>query len=252
MLNEAQNIEATDDDDPIAEYRLERYGYGLNLGRQIANNGEIRFGVAQTFGNADVRIGEQDLPDFSFDEGYYELKYSFDTMDNVDVPHEGEDIQLSLRQHDPGLGDDDRYRQWNLKLDKAFSLDADTWVLGGAYGRTLDDADVVVSSFLLGGARQLSGFRQDSLAGQNYALGRLIYYRRLSERPFLPLDFPFYIGGSLERGRVWNNDNSFDTGYVNAGSVMFGFETPLGPLSFSFGLNDASEHALYIDLGKNF
>nr|WP_294974273.1 patatin-like phospholipase family protein [uncultured Pseudomonas sp.] len=252
LFNEAQNVEATDDDDPIAEYRLERYGYGLNVGRQIANNGEIRFGVAQAYGKADVRVGEQDLPDFNFNEGYAELKYSFDTMDNVDFPREGENIQAAFREHTPSLGDDDRYRQWDIHLDKALSSGPDTFVLGGGYGRTLDDAEVVVSSFLLGGARQLSGFRQDALAGQNYSLGRVIYYRRMTERSFLPLDFPFYLGGSLERGRVWNNDNSYDTGYVNAGSILMGFETPLGPLSFSYGLNDASEHAMYINLGRNF
>ena len=252
LFNEARNVEATDNDDPIAEYRLERYGYGLNLGRQIANNGEIRLGVAQAFGKADVRVGQQDLPDFHFNEGYAELKYSFDTMDNVDFPREGEDIQAGYREHTPSLGDDDRYRQWELRLDKALSSGPDTWVLGVGYGRTLDDADVVVSSFLLGGARELSGFRQDALAGQNYSLGRVIYYRRMTERSFLPLDFPFYLGGSLERGRVWNNDNSYDTGYINAMSIMLGFETPLGPLSFSYGLNDADEHAVYLNLGRNF
>ncbi|WP_448682298.1 patatin-like phospholipase family protein [Pseudomonas nicosulfuronedens] len=252
LFNQAQNVEATQDDDPIAEYRLERYGYGINLGRQIANNGEFRLGVAQAFGKADVRVGEQDLPDYHFNEGYAQLQYSFDTMDNVDFPREGENIQTSFREHTPSLGDDDRYRQWDIHLDKALSSGPNTWVLGGGYGRTIDDADVVVSSFLLGGARQLSGYRQDALSGQNYSLGRVIYYRRMTERSFLPLDFPFYLGGSLERGRVWNNDNSYDTGYVNAGSILMGFETPLGPLSFSYGLNDASEHAVYINLGRNF
>ena len=252
LFNEARNVEATDNDDPIAEYRLERYGYGLNLGRQIANNGEFRFGVAQAFGKADVRVGEQDLPNYHFNEGYAQLQYSFDTVDNVDFPREGENIQTSFREHTPSLGDDDRYRQWEFRLDKALSSGPNTWVLGGGYGRTLDDANVVVSSFLLGGARQLSGFRQDAIAGQNYSLGRVIYYRRMTERSFLPLDFPFYLGGSLERGRVWNNDNSYDTGYINAGSILMGFETPLGPLSFSYGLNDASEQAVYINLGRNF
>lgn len=252
VFNEAQNVEATDNDDPIAEYRLERYGYGLNFGRQIANNGEIRLGVAQAYGKADVRVGEQDLPDFHFNEGYGELKYSFDTMDTVDFPREGENIQARFREHAPSLGDDDRYRQWELQLDKALSTGPNTWVLGGGYGRTLDNAEVVVSSFLLGGARQLSGFRQDALAGQNYSLGRVIYYRSMTERSFLPLDFPFYLGGSLERGRIWNNDNSYDSGYINAASVLVGFETPLGPLSFSYGLNDAAEHAVYLNLGRNF
>jgi len=249
---EAQNVEAILDNDPIAEYRLQRYGYGLNLGRQIASNGEIRFGIGQAWGDADVRIGERDLPDFSFSEGYYELRYSFDTLDNVDFPHEGEDIGLTLRQYTPGLGSDERYRQWQLRLDKALSHGPNTWVLGGRYGRTLDDAEVVTSSFLLGGARQLSGFRQDAVAGQNISLGRVVYYRRMTPRAFLPLDFPVYLGASLERGRAWNEGNAFDSGYINAGSVFLGYDTPLGPLNIGYGVNDEDEQALYLDLGRSF
>ncbi|WP_407296928.1 patatin-like phospholipase family protein [Stutzerimonas zhaodongensis] len=252
LIAEAQNVEALIDNDPIAEYRLQRYGYGLNLGRQIANNGEIRFGVGQAWGEADVRVGDRQLPDFSFEEGYYQLQYSFDTMDNVDFPREGEDIGLTLRQYDPALGSDERYRQWELRLDKAFNFGLDTLVLGGRYGRTLDDAEVVTSSFLLGGARQLSGYRQDALPGQNVSLARMIYFRRITPRSFLPLDFPLYLGASLERGRAWNNDSSFDSGYINAGSIFIGYETPLGPLNFSYGLNDESQRALYMNLGRSF
>ncbi|AZZ45065.1 hypothetical protein C1896_09160 [Pseudomonadaceae bacterium SI-3] len=252
LIAQAQNVEAILDNDPIAEYRLQRYGYGLSLGRQIANNGEIRFGVGQAWGEADVRVGDQQLPDFSFEEGYYQLQYSFDTVDDVDFPREGEDIGLTLRQYDPSLGSDRRYRQWEFRLDKAFSFGLDTLVFGGRYGRTLDDAEIVTSSFLLGGARQLSGFRQDALSGQNISLARMIYYRRMTPRSFLPLDFPLYLGASLERGRAWNNDNAFDSGYINAGSIFIGYETPLGPLNFSYGLNDEAEHALYLNMGRSF
>ncbi|MBA1236143.1 patatin-like phospholipase family protein [Stutzerimonas nitrititolerans] len=252
LLAEAQNVESIMDNDPIAEYRRQRYGYGLNLGRQIANNGEIRFGIGHAWGNAEVRVGDQRLPDFSFTEGYYGLQYSFDTVDNVDFPREGEEIGLTLRQYDPSLGSDERYRQWELHLDKALSYGPNTFVLGGRYGRTLDDAEVVTSSFLLGGARQLSGFRQDSLAGQNVSLGRMVYLRRLTPRSFSPLDFPLYLGASLERGRAWNSDNEFDSGYINAASLFLSYETPLGPLNFSYGFNDEDERALYMNLGRNF
>ncbi|WP_095148589.1 patatin-like phospholipase family protein [Pseudomonas sp. Irchel s3a18] len=249
---ESQNVEAILENDPIAEYRLERYGFGLNLGRQIGNSGEIRLGVGEAWGNADVRIGDQSLPSESFNEGFYELKYSFDSLDNVYFPHAGEDIGLSFREFEPGLGSDSRYRQWDFKLDKALSFGPDTYVFGGRYGRTLDTADVVTSSFVLGGARQLSGFRQDSISGQNVSLTRAIYYRRLTPRAYLPLDFPLYLGASLERGRAWNNDNEFDSGYINAASVFFGFDTPLGPLNFSYGFNDEDEQAIYMNLGQTF
>ncbi|WP_053268473.1 patatin-like phospholipase family protein [Pseudomonas chlororaphis] len=249
---ESQNIEAVLDNDPIAEYRLERYGFGLNIGRQIGNSGEIRFGVGEAWGKADVRVGDQDLPSESFNEGYYELRYSFDSLDNVYFPHAGEDIGLSLRQFEPSLGSDKRYRQWEFKLDKALSSGPNTFILGGRYGRTLDEAEVVTSSFVLGGARQLSGFRQDALSGQNISLIRGVYYRRLTPRSYLPLDFPLYIGGSLERGRAWNNDNEFDSGYINAASVFLGFDTPLGPLNFSYGINDDNQKAVYLNLGQTF
>ncbi|AZD20888.1 bifunctional outer membrane translocase [Pseudomonas chlororaphis subsp. aurantiaca] len=249
---ESQNIEAVLDNDPIAEYRLERYGFGLNIGRQIGNSGEIRFGVGEAWGKADVRVGDQDLPSESFNEGYYELRYSFDSLDNVYFPHAGEDIGLSLRQFEPSLGSDKRYRQWEFKLDKALSSGPNTFILGGRYGRTLDEAEVVTSSFVLGGARQLSGFRQDALSGQNISLMRGVYYRRLTPRSYLPLDFPLYIGGSLERGRAWNNDNEFDSGYINAASVFLGFDTPLGPLNFSYGINDDNQKAVYLNLGQTF
>ncbi|WP_248745033.1 patatin-like phospholipase family protein [Pseudomonas sp. MWU12-2037] len=249
---QTQNVEATLDNDPIAEYRLERYGFGLNIGRQIANNGEIRLGIGEAWGQADVKIGDRSLPRVSFSEGFYALKYSFDSLDNVYFPHRGENINLTLREFDPSLGSTQRYRQWEFTLDKALSQGPNTWILGGRYGRTLDDAEVVTSSFLLGGARQLSGFRQDSIAGQNISLMRAVYYRRLTPRAYLPLDFPLYLGASLERGRAWNNDNQFDTGYINAASVFLGFDTPLGPLNFSYGLNDDNQKALYLNLGQTF
>jgi NTE family protein len=249
---EAQNVDSVLDNDPIAQYRVERYGFGLNLGRQIGNNGEVRFGVGEAWGKADVRIGDQDLPSESFNEGFYSLKYSYDSLDNVYFPHEGKDVSLTFMQFEPGLGSDTRYRQWEFKLDKAMSHGPDTLILGGRYGRTLDDANVVTSSFLLGGARQLSGFREDAVSGQNVTLMRAVYYRRLTPRSYLPLDFPLYAGASLERGRAWNNDNEFDSGYINAASVFIGFDTPLGPLNFSYGLNDANEQAVYLNLGQTF
>lgn len=249
---EAQNVDAVLDNDPIAQYRVERYGFGLNLGRQIGNNGEVRFGVGEAWGKADVRIGDQDLPSESFNEGFYSLKYSYDSLDNVYYPHEGKDISLTLMQFEPSLGSDARYRQWDFKIDKAMSHGPDTLILGGRYGRTLDDANVVTSSFLLGGARQLSGFREDAISGQNVSLMRAVYFRRLTPRSYLPLDFPLYAGASLERGRAWNNDNEFDSGYINAASVFIGFDTPLGPLNFTYGLNDADEQAVYLNLGQTF
>jgi len=254
LLTEARNTDlfSAISEDPVARYRLSRSGLGLNLGRQIGSRGELRLGIGHNWGEAKVRIGDGSLPDYHFSEGFYELNYAYDSLDKVNFPQSGRDMTLELRQYQRSLGSDSDYRRWQLSVDQALSVGRNSLLLGGRYGRTLEKVDIVSSSFETGGARQLSGFRQDALSGQNLNLARTVYYRRLtSQNPLLNL--PLYLGASVEYGRVWNNDSAtFDTGYIKAGSVFFAFDTPFGPLSFSYGINDMQRSALYLDFGQSF
>lgn len=252
LHGQVRNIRFTEDSDPIAEYRLQRVRYGFNVGRQISTNAEIRFGLGSGWGNADVRIGDRDLPDFSFKEGYYQLQYAFDSLDNVNFPRSGNELRVSALQHATELGSDERYRQWLIELNKPFNRGAHTVIVGGRYARTLDATQVVTSSYQIGGAQKLSGYREDALAGQNVSIGRFIYYRQLTPVSSFSLGMPVYAGLSLERGRVWNQSNDLDSGYINAMSVFVAVDTPIGPLNFSYGFNDDSESALYLNLGRSF
>ncbi len=252
LHGQVRNIRFTEDSAPIAEYRLQRVRYGFNVGRQISTNAEIRFGLGSGWGNADVRIGDRDLPDFSFKEGYYQLQYAFDSLDNVNFPRSGNELRVSALQHATELGSDERYRQWLIELNKPFNRGAHTVIVGGRYARTLDATQVVTSSYQIGGAQKLSGYREDALAGQNVSIGRFIYYRQLTPVSSFSLGMPVYAGLSLERGRVWNQSNDLDSGYINAMSVFVAVDTPIGPLNFSYGFNDDSESALYLNLGRSF
>ena len=129
LHGEVRNIKFMEERDPIAEYRLQRIRYGFNLGRQIANNAEVRFGVGSGWGDADVRIGERGLPDFSFKEGYYQLQYAFDSLDDVNFPRSGEELRISAWKHATELGSDERYRQWLIELNKPLNWGANTWIL---------------------------------------------------------------------------------------------------------------------------
>ena len=252
LHGEVSNIKFRENGEPIAEYRLQRVRYGVNLGRQISNNAEIRFGLGSGWGDADVRIGQRDLPEFSFKEGYYQLQYAFDSLDNVNFPTRGEELRVSALQHATELGSDERYRQWLIELNKPLNWGANTWILGGRYARTLGAKEVVTSSYQVGGAQQLSGYRENALAGQNVSIGRMIYYRRLTPVRAFSLGLPVYAGLSLESGRVWNQANNLDSGYINAMSIFVAVDTPLGPLNLSYGFNDDDESALYLNLGRSF
>ena len=249
---EVRNIKFMEEGEPVAEYRLQRFRYGLNVGRQISTNAEVRFGVGSGWGNADVRIGARDLPEFSFKEGYYHLQYAFDSLDDVNFPRSGEELRISAWQHATELGSDERYRQWLFELNKPLNWGANTWIVGGRYARTLEAQEVVTSSYQIGGAQKLSGYRENALAGQNVSIGRLIYYRRLTPIRAFSLGLPVYAGLSLERGRVWSQANNLDSGYINAMSVFVAVDTPLGPFNLSYGVNDDNENALYLNLGRSF
>ena len=250
---EARNIEVIDDNDPIVAYRQKRYGAGINIGRQIANNGEVRFGLSRYRGNSRVRIGDPDLPDVDFDEAFYSIEVDRDTLDNVNFPRSGDEAKFSWRQSEPALGADERYQQIEFKANKAFGFGQNSWQVGGFIGRTDSDVNVAQSSFVLGGPGWFSGFRQDALAGQNYQLGRLVYYRRLTPSYFNAFSLPLYLGASLEYGRVYNRDDTdFDTGYFTGGSLLLGMDTLVGPLFFGLGANEEGHEALYMKLGQTF
>ncbi|UJJ33313.1 patatin-like phospholipase family protein [Halopseudomonas maritima] len=250
---EARNLEVIDDNEPVVAYRQKRYGAGLNIGRQIANSGEVRFGLSRYRGNSRVRIGDPALPSIDFDEAFYSIEIDRDTLDNVNFPRSGDEALISWRQSEPTLGADERYQQIELMANKAFGVGPNSWQIGAFLGRTDSDVNVAQSSFVLGGPGWFSGFRQDALAGQNYQLGRLVYYRRLTPSYLNAVSLPLYLGASLEYGRVYNRDDTdFDTGYFGAGSLLLGMDTLLGPLFFGLGANEEGYEALYMKLGQTF
>lgn len=249
---EARNVEVIMDNDPVADYRQQRYGAGINFGRQIANNGEVRFGLSRYDGKSEIRVGDPEQPTLKFKEAFYTLQVDRDTLDNVNFPRSGDAARILWRQSEPDLGADERYQQIEVRASRAFAHGPHSLQLGAFFGRTDDDVDVAQASFILGGLGEFSGFRENGLAGQNYNLARGIYYRRLNPSS-MPLTVPMYLGGSLEYGRVYNKgDNELDTGYIGAASLLLGMDTFLGPVFLGIGANQEGESALYMNLGQTF
>ena len=141
----SQNIEATLDNDPIAEYRLERW---LWPERGPADRQQRRSAPGEAWGEAEVRIGDQDLP-VSFNEGFYELKYSFDTLDNVfPTPwrrHRPDLAQVQVAGFRPGLP------AMAVQPRQGHQQRPEHLRAGRPLRRTLDATEVVTSSFVLAG-----------------------------------------------------------------------------------------------------
>jgi NTE family protein len=156
-----------------------------------------------------------------------------------------------LRKYDQVAGFDQDYRQWLFNLDKAISSGPNTLVLAGATGARWMNRS---------GDLQLRAGRRAAAVGLPPGLDVRAEHEPDAHGLLPPPDatrlpaagLPVVHRRSLERGRAWNNDNEFDSGYINAASIFLGLDTPLGPLNFSYGTNDANEQAVYLNLGHTF
>jgi len=244
-----------------AEFRLRSLDYGLDLGRQLGNWGEARAGVLEDVGSSSARIGEPDLPVTHFrDRGYF-VRFSYDTLDDVDFPHAGQlatvqwqSLQSRLRQ-DTSAPTENPLNQVTLNWLDAYSFGRNTAVLWGTGGTTLNQIAPLDlhTQFMLGGLFNLSGLPQDSLAGSNFGIARLLLYRQIGRGGEGLLEFPAYVGLSIEAGNVWKERESIEWSSVRTdASIYLGFDTLIGPLYLATGYDQSGKEAFYLYLGRTF
>jgi NTE family protein len=117
-------------------------------------------------------------------------------------------------------------------------------------GTDLDSDMPAYESFALGGPLRLSGYRVNQFAGNQYAFGRLMYYKQAVHLPDI-LGSGVYFGGSAEVGRISERSSGLtDPGTLWSGSVFLGADTFLGPLYFGFGAGASGHWSLYLLLGR--
>ncbi len=245
----------------IADFRLRNFDYGLDLGRELGNWGEARVGVLHDEGTSYVRDGDPDLPSTHFRDYGFFVRFSYDQVDDVDFPHDGQlaTVQWSSEnnwvseQAEGGL--QRPLNQVTLNWLGAQSFGRETAILWTTAGTTLSQTDPydLHTQFLLGGLFNLSGLPVQSLAGSDFGIARFMYYHKLGSGGEGLFNFPAYLGFSLEAGNVWQDRESMALNSVRKdGSVFVGFDTPVGPLFLATGLDQSGAETFYLFLGRMF
>jgi NTE family protein len=240
----------------LAEYRVRTTDYGLDLGRELGNYGEVRIGWSRGFGSARVRVGDPVLPPTEFDSRNFFAEYRYDSIDDVNFPKRGNTFTLGWQGERQAKGTGGGSADL-LVYDHLYakSWGRNTAMLWTSAGTRLDSVtDVVRSFFSLGGFLNMSGAAPGTLNGPHFAIARAIYYRQIGTRGGQGfLDVPVYLGASLEKGNVWDSrrDITFDSAKTN-GSVFLGLDTLLGPVYFATGFDDEGDSAYYLFLGRTF
>lgn len=252
---ELRNVPLVRSGERIAEYRLRTSEYGLDVGRELSNWGEVRAGVRRETGRARLRLGDPALAsNDEFDVREYFGRFSIDTLDDRNFPRRGHYLVTEWRGERTGLGSDRNADVLTVDWLSARSRGRDTVALWTSFGTQIDSAeDNVRSLFPLGGFLNLSGIAPETLSGRHFAIARALYYRQIGRGGEGFLNVPAYAGLSLEVGNVWDDRSDISLGSsLKQGSVFFGFDTLFGPVYIGTGFGENSDSNFYLFLGRTF
>jgi NTE family protein len=100
---------------------------------------------------------------------------------------------------------------------------------------------------------QLSGLEPNELIGQEYVLGRIVFYREFNRRRLRLIQPGWYIGASLEAGNVFTGDEPITTDeLIGAGSIFLGADTVIGPIQLGWGYAEGGRSRVYLTVGRSY
>ena len=240
---------------PVRIYRVRNFEYGVDLGRELGNWGEVRAGVVDARGSQIVRVGAPVVTTDPWHTQAAFVRFGFDRLDSANFPRSGKAFSFTLRGEGRSAGADGADGADSLTFDwrTAWSRGKNTlvgWVSGGS---TIGGTPRPRNEFLLGGFLNLSGVAAQSVAAPHYAIARAIYLRSVGTGGEGVLNVPAYAGFSFEMGNAWNqrSDVRLDTARRDY-SLFFGADTFLGPAYLAAGYDDAGSTAFYLFLGRTF
>lgn len=253
---ELRNVPLIEDGARVADYRLRSTEYGIDVGREFGNWGEVRAGLRRATGHSRLRLGDPVLPAGErFDVREYFARFSYDTLDSRNFPRHGESFIAEWRGERSGLGSTGEADLVTADWLLARSTGRHTAVLWTTFGTNIGDTggSGVRTLFPLGGFLNLSGLAPDSISGRHVAVARLLYYRQIGRGGEGFLDVPTYAGVSLEAGDVWSRRSDMSLRDARShGSVFLGMDTLLGPLYLGTGFGEGGENTFYLFLGRTF
>ena len=236
--------------DAVAEYRRSRGLLATELGYTPNSTWRLSSTLEYGYDEAKRRVGTPDLPGaISNTYGGLMLRATRDSLDDSGFPSRGTRLDLShefLFSGENGAASDVSRLSW----DTAFSRGPNRWLLGARVHSAGGDNNLLSTFGTLGGLANLSGFTENQILANQIALGRMVYYRRLTNAEQL-VSVPVYLGGSLEVGGIWDSREAINrSDLIGAGSVFLGVDTFLGPMFLGFGHAEGGNNSFYLSFGS--
>ena len=238
------------------ELQSRGYGGGFAFGANMSRNLRLELNAAAYRDKTDVALQHYSK---EFNARQMSANVLYDSLDNYNFPNKGALGKLELKKDAKAWGSDYDYEQFSLCLQKPLSLHDNTLIFNVKLGMTdvksQDDGDITVyDKFILGGMFNLSGYSDNSFAGNNVAFGSLMYRYRIKNGGFFgSLGVPLYAGLSLEGGSTWRDGTNLNISDIKSSAALFASaDTPLGAFYLTYGYADSEHSNLYLYLGEKF
>ena len=251
---EVRNVPQSVDLEQVAELRVRRFSYGVDVGRLVGNVAELRAGFEAEDGSSKVRLGDTSAGSVDFRAREFFLRYTLDRLDDVAFPRDGHGFMLEWRRIEEQQFDyeDSMAAQFDVRMARSWGRNtAMVWASGGT---TWDGQFALPRNYYsLGGFLNLSGLPREALTGPHFGVARLVYYRKVGFGGEGILELPMYAGMSLEAGNAWSDRSDIDLGsFRTDASVFVGLDTFLGPAFLSYGYDSGGHTTIYLSLGRGF
>ncbi|MBL8862453.1 MAG: patatin-like phospholipase family protein [Planctomycetes bacterium] len=247
---EKRNYDLDDDPEIRGEVLTETWEVGADVGRVLADWGELRVGVRRGDDSNTLHRTVGGSTDTDLEMGSFVGRFAWDTLDLPDFPREGLVGSVRALAAVDALGSDESFESVLLSANGFTSFGDTTIGFGLEAGTSFDDELPVSRSFFLGGFGRLSGSPPESQSGDRVLLARVVAWQALSNERSL-LGFPLFLGATLEAGHTWAQSNSVDLDELQLGGSLFvACDTPLGPAALSLGATDGTGAGLALVFGR--
>jgi NTE family protein len=230
--------------DQAGEYRIDRRGGRFFLGQHIR-----RFGMVSIEGRVErVALTSKNGRGYSTGERHIRsivLRSLMDTLDRFPFPNSGHAYSAFVEIGQPILGGTEEFRKTYASLESYITVwQRHTFFAKGSIG--VSESPLPFSEqFRMGGEESLYGFRQGELLGNKLFLLNSGYRMKLVPK--------FYFGVRYDVGNVWEHELQIKWKTTkHAVGVNLALDTPLGPITLTYGRANEGQERAYFSAGFRF
>lgn len=233
---------------------VQKQGTGrLRFGRELGQWGVIGFEGVVATGRLDpqITISPDVAEGFDYSLGGGGALLGVDTLDKIDWPTRGFQFHIS-GQALFDFSDGERTNVYRLFAMKPLKVSDLGVILRAKTESVQNDNNDPIEVLSLGGFRQLSAFSENSIPNNEYVLGSVEVFKRLTAADTV-VNFPLYLGATVEYANVsFELFGQTDNDHFASGSVYLGAETIFGPAFLGAGFAEEGQYSLFLHLGRSF